>query len=357
VTIALALPAVERLCWSVMHRLWEAVKVADPRQNNWFVRLATVSAGAYAALLPLLQLWRIGTQPDQGNLRYAAAVTICFVPLQVWLVLSAAREARGRGRGWALAALAALAIGMVPVIGLGWLGALYGLAALVLVNVRPPWSLLLFVALVAVPAPATFVFGHSEWALHFTIGVALTAVPLAVVVWLIRAARQLHAARLALAQEAIVRERLRIDDDLRPTVGYALETISAAGCRAAALATSDLAATEQELRALVSAARRTLAETRRMVRRYQEVSLRAELEAAATLLSAAGIPTRLVLPMGPLPHTVDEAAREALRRDIARLLRDGPPPSGVTITVARLDGRVWLELCSAGTDPTEVAVR
>jgi two-component system sensor histidine kinase DesK len=358
-SISLAPPAVEPLCWSVVRRSWVTVTVAEPRQDIWFVRLATAGAGAFAAALPLLQLWRIGTQPDQGHLRYAVAATVCCLPLQVWLVLSAARETRGRGRRWALVALTALVIGMIPVIGVGWLGALYGLTALVLVSVRPPWSLLLSAALVAVPTSVAFVVGHPEWALYFTIGVPLAAVPLAVVVWLVRVARQLQAARLALAREAIVRERLRIDDDLRPTVGNALEVIAAMGDRAAASAARDPAATEQELRSLVGAARQALADARRMVTRYQEVSLRAELGTAATLLSAAGIPTRLVLPPGQLPDTLDEAARAALRRDVARLLRDGTPPPGVTITVARHHGRVWLELLSAGTDPvtTEVAVR
>jgi two-component system sensor histidine kinase DesK len=153
-----------------------------------------------------------------GASALAVAATVCCLPLQVWLVLSATRETRGRGRRWALVALAALVIGMIPVIGVGWLGALYGLTALVLVSVRPPWSLLLSAALVAVPTPVAFVFGYPEWALSFTVGVPLAAVPLAVVVWLVRVARQLQAARLALAREAIVRERLRIDDDLRPTV-------------------------------------------------------------------------------------------------------------------------------------------
>lgn len=349
-----ALPAVGPLCWAFVRRSWIAVRVAELRHDSWFVRFATLGAGAYAAVLPLVQLYRFGMQPDQGNFRYAVAATVCYLPLQVWLVLSAARSARPGGRPLALATLAALVLIPVPLIGLGWVGALYGLAALVLVSVRPPWSLVLFAVLIAMPAAVVFVLGHPEWALHFTIGVPMTAVPLAVVVWLLRAARQLQAAQRVLAQEAVVRERLRIDDELRPTVGAALEAIAFRGDRAAALATSDPVATEGELRALVAAARRALADARGMVARYQEVSLRTELATAVTLLSAAGIPTHLILPPGKLPNIVDEVARKSLRRDIARLLHDGASPAGVTIKVAGDDRRVRLELCSDGTDPAPI---
>lgn len=110
-----------------------------------------------------------------------------------------------------MAALAALIIGMIPVAGLDWVGALYVLAALVLTTVRPPWSLLVFAVLLMVPVPVALVTGHPQWASYFTLGVLIAAVPLAVVVWLIRAAQQLQAARSALAQQAVIRERLRID--------------------------------------------------------------------------------------------------------------------------------------------------
>jgi hypothetical protein len=272
-------------------------------------------------------------------------------------VWSAARAASGRAQRWALAALAAVTIGMVPVVGVGWLGTLYELAALVLVSLRPPWSLLAFAALWATPTPVAVALGHPQWASYFTLGVPFAAVPLAVVVWLVRAARQLQAARLTLADEAVVRERLRIDGELRRTVGAALEAIAAQGDRTGGLVAGDPAAAAGQLRALVGAARRTLADARGMVTRYQEVSLRAELETAATLLGAAGIQARLVLPPGGLPDTVDEGARVALRRDLACLLGDDQAPARVTIMVTRHDGRIRLALRADGAGPASTGVR
>src|SRR5918995_1032722 len=185
-----------------------------------------------------------------------------------------------------------------------------------------------------VPTPVAQAAGQLQWASYFTLGVLLAGVPLAVVVGLVRTARQLEAARSALAQQAVIRERLRIDGELRQTVGAALEAITVQGDRAGALAGGDPPAAARELEALVGAARRAPAAARRMVTRYQEVSLRAELETTATLLAAAGIQTRLALPPEGLPDHLDPVARARLRRDLARLLRREPAASVGNITLA-----------------------
>jgi len=310
-----------------------------------------MGAVAYAAGLPLLQLNRIASAPiDQGRAGYAAAATLLCLPVQAWLVWSAARDNWGRGQRWALAAMAALIIAMVPVAGLDGLGSLYVLAALVLLILRPPWSLLVFAALMLLPTLVALAAGQPQWASYFTLGVLLAGVPLAVVVGLVRAARQLEAARSALAQQAVIRERLRIDGELRQTVGAALEAIAVQGERAGTLAGGDPPAAAQELEALVGAARRTLAAARRTVIRYQEVSLGAELETTVMLLAAAGIRARLALPPEGLPDHLDPAARARLRQDLARLLSRESARSMVTITVARRGRGVQVELRPGGAD-------
>jgi two-component system sensor histidine kinase DesK len=345
VIVALAPPRDDPLCWLVVRRPRAGARLPERQQASWFIRLATMGAVAYAAGLPLLQLNRIATAPiDQTRAGWAAAATLLCLPVQVWLVWSAARDNWGRRQRWALAAMAVLIIAIVPVVGLDGLGTLYILAALLLATLRLPWSLLVFAALMLVPTPVAQAAGQPQWASYFTLGVLLAGVPLAVVVGLVRTARQLAAARSALAQQAVIRERLRIDGELRQTVGAALEAITVQGDRAGALAGGDPPAAARELEALVGAARRTLAAARRMVTRYQEVSLRAELETTATLLAAAGIQTRLALPPEGLPDHLDPAARARLRRDLARLLRREPAASVVTITVARRDRGVGVEL-------------
>ncbi len=126
---------------------------------------------------------------------------------------------------------------------------------------------------------------------------------------------------------------------------------------AALLAARDAATLDDELRALVEGSRRALAQARRTIRGYQQLSLRAELDSAAALLTAAGIQTRLELPRGELPETVDARPRAALRAAVARLLGDDATRH-CSIVVTRQDGRVRLELRADGTGPamTQVAV-
>jgi two-component system sensor histidine kinase DesK len=253
--------------------------------------------------------------------------------------------------------MAVVIIGALPVIGTSWLTSLHSLAVSVLIIMRPPWSLPIVAGLVAAPAPLTIAFGDPQWAAFYTVSVVWRGASLFVLVWLVGATRQLEHARLVLAEEALARERLRIDGELRRTLGAALEALAARGQRASVLAGGDATTLEAELRALVEGSRRALAQARRTIRGYQQLSLRAELDSAAALLTAAGIQTRLELPRGELPETVDAAPRAALRAAVTRQLRDDTTRH-CAIVVTHRDGRVRLELRSdgAGHAVTQVAV-
>ncbi len=334
-------------------------RLKERQQSGRFVRLATAGAVACSIVLPLLELARIATgwTPSPGHTQLALAATACYLPLHVRHVWHAARGSRPAGGGWTLTAMAVVIIGALPVIGTSWLTTLHSLAVSVLIIVRPPWSLLVVAALLAAPTPLAMAFGDPQWAAFYTVSVAWRGASLFVLVWLVGATRRLEHARLMLAREALARERLRIDGELRRTLGAALEAIAARGRRANVLAARDAATLDDELRALVEGSRRALAQARRTIRGYQQLSLRAELDSAAALLTAAGIQTRLELPRGELPETVDARPRAALRAAVARLLGDDATRH-CSIVVTRQDGRVRLELRADGTGPamTQVAV-
>jgi two-component system, NarL family, sensor histidine kinase DesK len=326
------------------------------KEAGGFIGPATAGAVTYAAALPLLQLYRIASAPiDPGRASTAVAVTLACLPVQVWLVWSAARDHLGRAQHWALAALALLVAAAVPLGGVDLLGAAYVLGALVLITLRPPWSLAAFAALAAAPVAVAVPAGQPQWASYFVLGVLIGAVPLAVVVWLVRSARQLEVARLALAEQAVIGERLRIDAELRQTVAAALERIADQAERAGRLAASDPPAAAAELGGLVGAARGTLAEARRMIRRYRKSSLHDELTAAATLLAAAGIQARLDLPTQGPPAALDQAARSRLGGELARLLNLGPGQPTATITVTDLPEGIRVEPRPGGTGPAQAA--
>jgi signal transduction histidine kinase len=322
----------------------------EGQRSDRFIGLATAGVGALGALLPLFTLFHIAVYPitrTPYGYGVAVAATACFLPLHVWLLVSAARNLRPRGRGWAAAAEAVVIIGALPLVGASWLGPLFSLAVLVLITVRVPWSLVLLAVLAAGPVPVYFAGQQPERALYYTAGVLTWGPSMAVLVWLLARARELQSARLALAESAVVGERLRIDDELRRTVGADLAAMTAQGDRAAALATRDPAAAAPELAALVEGSRRTLAQARRMVRRYQRPSLHGELDSAATLLSAAGITTRVVLPPGLPVDAVPEPLHAALRSGTARLLGDRTVRH-CTIAITLEAGEMRLEMRTSG---------
>ena len=164
-TIALARPRDDLLCWLVMGRPWVGAGLQDRQQVRWPLRLATVVAVAIAAWIPLLQLYRIVTTPvDRGSAGWVvAAATLLSMPVQVWLVWSATRDVWGRGQQWALVALV---LATAPLAGVAWLPSFLVPAVLVLIAMRPPWSLLGFAALVMTPASTAMLLGRSQLVIY-----------------------------------------------------------------------------------------------------------------------------------------------------------------------------------------------
>lgn len=304
------------------------------RGDRW-LRLAGPGALAYSSVFSLVQLGLILDYPGGSatDARWALAATVCYLPLHLHHVRWAVRGARPPAGAWTLTALAAVVTATVPLAGAYWLP-VFAVVAVSAVLVLPwPWSLAAATAVVLAQWPLSATVNHQLPAApaYYAFTVWWRASALFVPIWLLGAIRQLESARRALAAEAVVHERVQIDDELRRTVGAELDAIAARGERAAALvgapaapaaATPTAAPAEAELRALVDGSRRALAEARQLVSGYQHGSLTAELERAATLLTAAGIATRVEPPGRPLPPTADESVRAALRAATTRVLQD-----------------------------------
>jgi two-component system, NarL family, sensor histidine kinase DesK len=355
--VALAPSPTWRLTWRIASWSWAGARLTERRQPDGLIRLAAAGAVACSIVLPLLELARIatGSIPGPGHAARALVATACYLPLYVRHVRHATRGARPAGAGWTLLAMAVVIIGALPVIGTSWLTSLHALAVSALIILRPPWSLLVVAGLLAAPAPLAVAFGAPQWAAFSTISVVWRGASVFVLVWLTGAARRLQEARLMLAEQAITRERLRIDEELRRTVGATLKTIVARGQRACMLAARNPTMAEDELRVVAERSRRALTQARQTISGYQRLSLRAELDSVATLLAAAGIRTRIVLPDGDLPESGEAAPRAALRAAVARLLHEGAARD-CSIEVTRRDGQVWLELRADGAGPATTPV-
>jgi two-component system sensor histidine kinase DesK len=342
----------ERLAWWVGARARAVIRLRRPETSSRFVRLATAGAVGLSVLLPMIELGRIATYPAPvGPIVPAAIATACYLPLHLRHVLYALHGARPVGAGWTLAAMGVVIIGATPLVGVGWLFMFSPLAVSVLILVRLPWSFLVCVGLAGAMAPLALALGEPGWsATYYPIQVVWRAATLFVLVWLVAAARQLQAARLALTDEAVFRERLQIEGELRATVADALARIAAQGEQAGEQAGRAPALARDGLQALVEGSRHALAEARRISSSYQQGSLHTELDVAVALLGAAGIETRLVLPTGDLSETVDESMRSTLRAATARLLSDDTIRHCI-ISVTREAGQLQLEVRGQGRKP------
>lgn len=307
-------------------------------------RLATPGALVYGSVFPLVQLGLVVTDPNgsrEVSWPVAVAATAAYLPLYLHHVAWAARRARPPAGRWTLLVLAAVVTAGLPLVGSHWLPVFAVVAASAMFVLPWPRSLLVAGGVVAAQAPLALAVDSPlpDAASYYVFSVWWRAASLFVPIWLLGAIRQLQEARQSLAEEAVVRERLRIDGELRRTVGAALDSIAARGQRATTLVDGDLEVAASEVRELVDGSRRSLAEARRVINGYHQPTLNAELEAAAALLTAAGITTRVETRGEPLATTAaDPTVRSTLRAVAADVLRDGTAGACV-ITLISEGGR------------------
>jgi two-component system sensor histidine kinase DesK len=327
---------------------------AEEWPSSWLVRAASAGAVAHAVSFPLLQLNLLAAVPElTGDMVAATAATAVYLPLHLRHVMYGLRGTRAPAAAWTLLAMAVVIVGALPLVGIFWLGNFSALAGSVLIVAPAPWSAIGFIGLIAVIAPlAVMLSADAGLAALNVYTVAWQALSLFVIVWLVVAVRRLHEARSTLADEAIAQEQVRVDDEVRRTVGTALEAITTRGDAACRLV--GVGRAEPELRALVELSHRTLTDVRRMVRGYQRASLRTELETAADLLTASGMEVRLVLPPSVSAEAVGDAQRSQLRAAVAQMLADDSIHS-CTIIVRRRNGQVTLDFDTAAhADLSEV---
>jgi two-component system sensor histidine kinase DesK len=360
--LALVSPQSGRVsCIDFQERTAEVVSLDEMRSSSSrLVPLAGVSAISVSVALPLVQIMTVAlglVNEVKGGDKWlwTLLATAIYLPFHLRHVVYAARGARASGARWTLTVMALVIFGALPLAGIGWLWAFSSLAVSVLLLLRPPWSTLCFVALVAAPVPLAFVFDDARLGPYFAMAVVWRSTPF-VFIWLASAIRELENARQALVGTAVEQERLRIDAELRQTLGAGLQEIVDRGTAASASASRSTPAVEGDVRILVAGARSTLAQARRMVRGYQQVQLRSELDTAVALLSAAGIEARVVAIDLDLVGTVDETLTTTLRSGIAALLQDGKVRACV-LTVRSDGGKAGLHIQTELVHPiiTEVS--
>jgi two-component system, NarL family, sensor histidine kinase DesK len=297
------------------------------RPEGWFERIVLPAiVVTYAVGMPVWSCGRVLDGPHRLSAGVAAALAAaCSVVLQLLLLVPAARGRRQRHAGWLIAAFVVINAAVFPVIGVLWFAAGEQFAVLAAVYLKPRWSVPVVAVLAAAPAAMAIagddlILGH-----YFAQNTVFWALTIGALIWLARLAARLRDSREELAGSAVIAERVRMDDELRASLGAELELLIAAGERAARVAAGDPAAAERELRALTSASRSTLAQTRRTVSRYQAITVRSELSTAAALLAAAGIRASVNVPSAVLGQTLDDERLAGFRSDLTTVLHDQAP--------------------------------
>lgn len=162
--------------------------------------------------------------------------------------------------------------------------------------------------------------------------------------------RDLAAARDAGAALEVARERLRVARRLQDAVGGRLVTIIATLRRLPPAGAAGTTGTPNEVgdraRDVAAAAREALAQVRAVADDYRDRSLAGEVEAARTVLTAAGVEVA-VGPVPSLPEPVDELLAAILRRTVVDALR-GTPPRACRID---LDRSAFLRVSFIGGAP------
>jgi signal transduction histidine kinase len=321
-----------------------------------------VGIAAYCTILPAISVGvLLSSSPRFSQAGWAVAAAVVYSPLYLRHVFFFIRGHRPPAAGWSLAAVAVVVVGAVPLAGGWWLPMSFALAVCLLTTLRWRWSLAGTAMLLAAQVPLALEFPAPDFPnvasepSYFALDLLWRTAAVFVPVWLVRAVRQLDAARRELADDAVLRERLRVDARLRDTIGAALGSIVARGERATALVPRRPGEADAELAALIETSRGGLAETRRMLSGLHQPSLLAELETATALLNAAGIQTRLILTAGQPPAMAGTGFRARLRSTTARLLREESARTCV-LALTSADGLVQLEIEVDGIPVTSMEV-
>ena len=292
------------------------------------LRLATVGAIAANGLLPLIELWRVAVAADGASVRYAALATTATIALHLRHVVFGLRNERPPAGAWTLSVLAVIDVAATVLV--GRMGAMQSasLAVSVLIVVRGPAAPLIVAVITLAPlllaqtlrtwqVSIDSIAGLTEW--YLVLAVAWRTVTLYVPVQLVAMIRQLEVARQSLESKAVIQTRSRIEGDLRDGLELALQQIIAHGELARRATARDPVRASAQLQALVKASRRALADARRIAAGYRTSSLRTELDAATSLLQAAGWTCSVVIAQN-VPVDAGTDSSGAIRAAVVRAL-------------------------------------
>lgn len=278
--------------------------------------------------------------------------------LQLRHSLALARGERPRGGVWTLLALAVLAYAPLHWLGADWLSEQFAvlasvpmvfggwLAAVVLAGPCVYLGIELAGLFPAHPGIADYIY----WIPYYTVSITVPCATLYASARLVRVAGELRATRIALAEAAVGRERLRVSRDLHDLLGHSLAAISLKGDLAIRLLRRDTPAALAEIRDLTEVAREALTGLRAITGDERTVTLARELENAQALLAAAGVAVPVHGAIPDIPPAAEEVLAWTVREGVTNILRHATAGTA-EITLECRDGLARLEILNDGAYP------
>ncbi|MBM0236610.1 sensor histidine kinase [Micromonospora sp. ATA32] len=253
----------------------------------------------------------------------------------------------GRARA-AVALLLGLGLAGVPGTGGDWLTTLVFVAAAA-VFLLPSREALVVVALAALTPPVTAALVPG-WEAEGTVVFAVLLASFAMfgVTRLAQRNSELQAAQQEIGRLAVAEERARTARDLHDILGHSLTVVAVKTELAGRLLELDLARAATEIAEVERLARQALADVRRTVGGYREVSLAGELAGARSALAAAGIAADLPADVPALPAEREELFGWAVREGVTNVIRhSGARRCAISVQPDRV------EVCDDGRGPSE----
>lgn len=281
--------------------------------------LVAVLAGFYGVALVRIAY----SQPDLVTIG-TSALWAAAIALLHWIFFTRPpTQLRARTRNLALALQAAFVyIPLVFQFHQEWIGMPGFLAGSLLLTLPARFAWPAFAAVVASAAVAQARFTGAPLDITYTtVSTILTGLVVYGLTRLATVVGELQDARETLTTLAVSHERLRVARDLHDVLGSSLSAITLKSELTQRLIATDPKRAAEELSDVTAISRRTLSDVKSVAKGYRDLALDDEVEAARSLLLAAGVAVDVEFDSRGVPDHVRPVLAVVIREGITNVLR------------------------------------
>jgi two-component system sensor histidine kinase DesK len=162
--------------------------------------------------------------------------------------------------------------------------------------------------------------------------------------------KEVHAARDELTHMAVTEERLRFARDLHDLLGFSLSAITLKSELIHRLIPQHPQRAREEVQDVLTVARDSLADVRRVARGFQDMSLEQEISSARSVLNAADIGTKVRVSLGSVSTQSSSVLAAVLREAVTNVLRHSKADN-CGIEATQVNGNIRLLVTNDGAEP------